>query len=355
MRKILCALLGVMLLLSVMTMFGCDTTPDTPGTDESTTAAPGSDESTNAAPDNTETKTLKFGLGVYVNVSSATDASADADGQGKAAITAAAVTVDADGKIVACVLDTADNTVKYTTAGLAIANESFKTKYELGDDYNMVTYGGAVAEWYAQADAFMALVKGKTLTEVKALVADANKGNDEVINAGCTIMINEFVLAIEKAYNNAVESNATAAHTLKLGMYTEQTCKDATADAAGQNKIETTMFAAAVDADGKVVVASSDCAQIVFGFDAAGKSTYDLTKAAKTKKEMGDDYGMVAYAGAAKEWYAQAAEFDKACVGKTASEIASFVGSDNYGNADIKAAGCTILVNGFVKAAQKIG
>ena len=345
MKKILCALLGVMLLLSVFTMFGCETTPETPDNGESTTAAP----------DNAETKTLKFGLGVYVNVSSATDATADADGQGKVAVTAAAVTVDADGKIVACVLDTADNTIKYTTAGQAIANETFKTKYELGDDYNMVTYGGAAKEWYAQADAFMALVKGKTLAEVKALVADANKGNDEVINAGCTIMINEFVLAIEKAYNNAADSNATAAHTLKLGMHTEQTCADANADKNGQSKLETTAFAAAVDADGKVVVASSDCAQITFTFDTAGASTYDLTKAVATKKEQGDQYGMVAYAGAAKEWYEQAAAFDAACVGKTASEIAGFMGADNYGNADLKAAGCTILVNGFVKAAQKIG
>ena len=327
MRKILCALLTALLLLSAMTLVSCDKEPET----------------------------LKFGLGVYTNVSKADSATEDADGQGKVAITAAAVTVDAEGKIVSCVLDTADITVKYTADGKAVANDSFKTKYELGKDYNMVTYGGAAKEWFEQADAFMALVKGKTLAEVKALVAEGNKGNDEVMNAGCTIMINEFVLAIEKAVGNAVDSAATAEHTLKLGMYTEQTCKDASEDAAGQNKVETTMFAAAVDSDGKVVVASSDCAQIVFGFDAAGASTYDLTKAAQTKKEQGDNYGMVAYAGAAKEWYAQAAAFDAACVGKTASEIAGLMGSDNYGNADLKAAGCTILVNGFVKAAAKIG
>lgn len=219
----------------------------------------------------------------------------------------------------------------------------------------MVAYGGATKEWYEQADAFMALVAGKTLDEVKALVAEGNKGNDEVINAGCTIMINEFVLAIEKAVNNAADSAATSAHTLKLGVHTEQTCTDATEEKAGKNQVETTFFAAAVDADGKVVVASSDVAQVAFTFDAAGASTYDLNKAVQTKKEQGDNYGMVAYGGAAKEWYAQAAAFDAACVGKTASEIAGFMGADNYGNADLKAAGCTILVNGLVKAAQKIG
>ncbi|MBQ7379125.1 MAG: hypothetical protein IJW70_05530 [Clostridia bacterium] len=327
MKKILCALLCALLLLSALTLVSCDKEPET----------------------------LKFGLGVYTDVTKADSATEDADGQGNVAITAAAVTVDADGKIVSCVLDTADITVKYTAEGKAVANESFKTKYEMGADYGMVAYAGSAKEWFEQADAFMALVKGKTLAEVKALVADGNKGTDEVINAGCTITISDFVLAIEKAYNNAADSNATAENTLKLGIYTEQTCKDATEDAAGQNKVETTLFAAAVDADGKVVAASSDCAQIVFGFDAAGASTYDLTKAAQTKKEQGDNYGMVAYAGAAKEWYAQAAAFDAACIGKTASEIAGLMGSDNYGNADLKAAGCTVLVNGFVKAAEKIG
>lgn len=325
MKKILSALLVALLMLSTLTLVSCDKEPET----------------------------LKFGLGVYVNVTKADSATEDAEGQGNVAVTAAAVTVDAEGKIVSCVLDTADNTVKYTAEGKAVANDSFKTKYELGDDYGMVKYGAA-KEWYQQADAFVAVVAGKTLDEVKALVAAGDKGNDEVINAGCTITISDFVKAIEKAYKNAVDSAATADTKIKLGMHTEQTCTDATEDKGGSSKLETTVFAAAVDADGKVVVASSDCAQITFTFDTAGASTYDTSKAVSTKKELGDDYGMVKY-GAKAEWYAQAAAFDAACVGKTASEIASLMGSDNYGNADLKAAGCTILVNGFVKAASKIG
>ena len=298
---------------------------------------------------------LKLGMGVYTDVSKATSADGDVNGEGKASITAAAVTVDADGKIVACVLDTADNSVKYTSEGKAVANDSFKTKHEFGKDYNMVQYGGAKKEWFEQADAFEALVAGKTLEEVKALVADANKGNDEVVNAGCTIMIHEFVYAIEKAYNNAVDSDVTANETLKLGMFTEQTTADATEEKNGQNKIETTAYAAAVDADGKVVAAASDCVQVAFTFDAKGVSTYDLTKKVSSKREAGDNYGMKAYGGAAKEWYEQADAFNAATVGKTASEIATLVASDNYGVADVKNAGCTILVNGLVKAAVKIG
>ena len=304
--------------------------------------------------DNAKSEPLKLGLGVYVEQPEATDAG-EKDGQGSVSITAATVTLDADGKIVACTLDAIDCAVSYTTEGKAIANTAFSTKYELGNDYNMKTYGGSALEWFEQADALETVVVGKTIAEVKALVADGGKGTDDVINAGCTIAITPFINAIEKACANAVDSNATADHALKLTMYTEQSTADATEEKDGQNKIETTVFAAAVDAEGKVVGASSDCVQVTFTFNAAGASTFDTAKAISTKKELGDGYNMKAYGGAALEWYEQAAAFDAACVGKTADEIAAMMGEDNYGNADLKNAGCTVLVNGFVKAAAKIG
>ena len=74
-----------------------------------------------------------------------------------------------------------------------------------------------------------------------------------------------------------------------------------------------------------------------------------------SKRDQGDSYGMVAYGGAAKEWNQQAAAFDAACVGKTAQEIQGLMGEDYKGVADLQAAGCTIYVSNFVKAATKIG
>lgn len=325
MRKCLAITLCMLLAISMLAMFGCS-----------------------------KSATLKFGAGVYVTAPSTTDATADKEGTGKVDVTVAAVTIDADGKIVACALDTASNTVKFTADGKAVANNEFKTKYELGADYNMVTYGGATKEWFEQADAFEALVAGKTLAEVKALLAEGNKGTDEVINAGCTVMINEFVGAIEKAYNAAVDSDVTAKDTLKVTAATEQTCTDATAEKDGSNKVATTVFAAALDADGKVVAASSDCVEVAFTFDAKGAATLDTAKAVASKKEQGANYGMVAYAGSAKEWFEQAAAFDAACVGKTATEIAGLMGEDGKGVDTLQAAGCTIYVTGFVKAASKI-
>ena len=56
-----------------------------------------------------------------------------------------------------------------------------------------------------------------------------------------------------------------------------------------------------------------------------------------------------------KEWNEQAAIFDAQCIGKTAAEVASLKGENNYGSSDLQSAGCTVLVNGFVAAASKIG
>ena len=328
MKKLISISLSVLMVLSVLAFVGCDGKKD---------------------------ESVKLGMGIYTNVSKATSADGETNGQGQVVMTVAAVTLNAAGKIVACQLDTADITVAYTGEGKAIANESFKTKYELGKDYNMVAYGQAAKEWFEQADAFEGVVAGKTIDEVKALVAGENKGTDEVINAGCTIMISDFVKAIEKAVANAVATTATTANTLKLGVFTQQTTKDAAEDANGSSKLETTFFAATVDANGKVTAAATDCVQVEFTFDATGASTFDTTKAISSKREAGANYGMVAWGGAAKEWFEQADAFLTLCVGKTATEIAGLMGTDNYGTADVKGAGCTILVNGFVKAAAKIG
>ena len=298
------------------------------------------------------TATVKFGAGVYTGAPTVADASEDKDGTGKVDVTVAAITVDTDGKIVACAVDTASNTVKFTADGKAVANDSFMTKYEQGADYNMVAYGGAAKEWFEQADAFETVVVGKTLDEVKALVADANKGTDEVINAGCTIMIHEFVGAIEKAYA-AANTEISADTTLKVSMATEQTLTDATEEKDGSNKVAVNVFAAATTADGKVAAASSDCVEVSFTFTAEGVSTHDTTKAVISKKDAGANYGMVAYGGAAKEWFEQAAAFDAACVGKTTEEIAGLVGEDGRGTEEVQNAGCTIYVTGFVKAATK--
>ncbi len=342
MKKFICVLLSALMLLGMVALVSCGNTPNDDAGKESES------QSQSEA-------SLKFGLGVYTTTPEVTSATADKNGTGSVAITAAVLTVDANGKVVACQLDTMENDVEYTNEGKAIANTEFKTKYEKGANYGMVAWGGAAKEWFEQVDAFETLVVGKTLSEIKALVAEGNKGTTDVATAGCTVMIHEFVGAIEKAFANLADSTVTASSTLKLGMTTAQDTSDATADVDGINSVETTIFAAAVDAEGKVLVASSDCVAVDFTFSEDGAATLDTTKAVVSKREAGANYGMVAWGGATKEWFQQADAFNALCVDKKASEIAALCVDGAYGTDEVKAAGCTILVSGFVKAAAKIG
>ena len=339
MKKFLSIAIAIVMVAGVLFLVGCDKGPEDSNTD---------------APAN-----LKFGMGVVASYGEVKDASDEGDGSVEAVVDIATVLVDADGKIVKCVIDCADSKAGFTVDGAAVEAGEFKTKYEMGDDYNMVTYGGAKAEWYAQADAFAKLTEGKTIDEVKALMAEDYKGTADVVNAGCTIYVSGFVKAIEAAVANAADSKATADSTLKLGVVTSQTNKDASEEADGEIELATTVVATALDAEGKVIVADTDAAAVKFTFDAKGVSTTDTTAAVATKKALGKDYNMATYGndlngdGVVKEWFEQADAFNAALVGKNATEIGALAVETGYGAADLQTAGCTIHVGDMVKAAVK--
>ena len=165
-----------LLMVMPMVLVGCGDTPDTPD----------------------EPKTVKFGAAIYAGAPAVTDATEDKEGTGKIDVTVAAVAIDADGKVVACELDTASNTVKFTADGKAVANAEFKTKYELGAGYNMVAYGGSAKEWLEQAAAFDTACIGKTPAEIAGLMGEDGKGVSDLQTAGCTIYVSGFVKAATK-------------------------------------------------------------------------------------------------------------------------------------------------------------
>ena len=311
----------------------------------------------------TEAETLKMGMGVHAYYEAAQSADGDTNGVGEVIATVAAVLVDKDGKIVKCEIDTADNTVEFTSAGAAVPAGEFITKYALGTNYNMAAYGadlngdGVVKEWFEQADAFEAACVGKTVDEVKALLADGYYGTEELAKAGCTIGVADFVKAVEKAMATAADSNATAADTLKVSIVSTAAGTDATADAPGSYEMEIAFAAAAVK-DGKVTAMATDTLAAAFDFDAKGATTTDVAAELKTKNELGTAYNMAAYGtdlngdGVVKEWNEQAAIFSAACVGLTADEIAALVAADGYyGVESVQTAGCTMGIDMLAKAA----
>ncbi len=309
-------------------------------------------------------ETLKFGMGVYVYKEAATSAEGDVNGSGDVIATVAAVLLDKDSKIVKCELDTIDCAAEYTSNGEAVVGDSFKTKYELGKDYNMAAYGqdingdGIVKEWFEQTDAFEALTVGKTVDEVKALLGENSyNGNNDVMAAGCTMGVSDFIIAIEAAVKNAADSTATANDTLGVGIAANAEGVNASDEANGSVTFEINMVAAVKSSDGKVLVCDTDVADVELLFNNVGVAA-DSDTAVVTKKAAGKDYGMVAYGqdlngdGVVKEWFEQAAAFNAACAGKNAEEIAALA-VNGYGVESLQTAGCTIAVSGMVNAAAK--
>ena len=98
-----------------------------------------------------------------------------------------------DGKVVAATLDCAAPSFTYVEDANTVSFSG--TKRQLGDAYNMVTYGGAIAEWYAQAQTFANTTVGKTAAEVAEITIEGV--------AGCTIYAGSFKTALVKAANAA--------------------------------------------------------------------------------------------------------------------------------------------------------
>ena len=352
MKKVISLVLVALMLAAVFAFAGCNKTGD---------------EGTTNAPEASETATLKFGLGVVTEIDEPKNADGDTNGSANVNTTAVAVLLDAEGKIVDVKVDTLQAKTEWTSEGVAAAATEVKTKYELGTDYNMAAFGkkhdgteGKVLEWFEQIDALAATAKGKTVAEVKAFVGEDTYTTGDLAAAGCTISVGSIMAALDKAVAAAADTAATANDKLGMAFSTAVKNTDATEEKAGTVEVNATVVATVVDAEGKVVVAKTDVAQTKVTFDTAGASTVDTTAELKTKGELGTDYNMAAFGskhdgseGAVLEWNVQAAEFDKALVGKTAADFAAFADETGYATGDLATAGCTINVADMIKAATK--
>ena len=149
------------------------------------------------------------GMGIAVNMGSSAAGNAQVDA------TVATVVTDANGKIVACRLDVAQNKMNVADGAVDTA-QTFKTKMELGSDYGMAgnpyssdnNGDGKVLEWDEQAKAFENYVVGKTADEVANTATQEVEGHviaadDALLSAGCTIQISSICAVMAQAANNA--------------------------------------------------------------------------------------------------------------------------------------------------------
>ena len=107
-----------------------------------------------------------------------------------------------DGKITSCYIDSLQAKIGFDATGTITTDLSagVKTKNELGKDYGMVAWGGAIAEWNEQSAAFASYVTGKTAAEVAGIaVTETTKPADADLSSSVTIAIGGFQALIAKA------------------------------------------------------------------------------------------------------------------------------------------------------------
>lgn len=120
---------------------------------------------------------------------SSVSATAEAAGTAQLDCDVTALT-EKDGVITSCYIDSLQAKVSFDTTGTITTDLTVapQTKNELGANYGMVAWGGAVAEWDAQAAAFAAYVVGKTVSEVTG-IAITESIPIEGVDAGATVTI----------------------------------------------------------------------------------------------------------------------------------------------------------------------
>lgn len=294
---------------------------------------------------------VKTGLAVFTKVSDSTSAADGKDGAIKYDITIAAVTVDDNGVIRSARIDSVPASVKIDAGGNISSDVAsvILTKNELGADYGMVAYGGAVAEWDAQVAALCDYAVGKTLEELKNGAIDetgkAPDGSD--LASSATIYLGGYVAAIEAAVNNALHLGTS--HGDELALVTLNSLENsagATAEKDGAAQLDVSI-AVVTSKDGVITSCIIDAVQARISFNTSGTITSDLSAPVLTKNELGENYGMVAWGGAVAEWNAQAASFASYVSGKTAAEVAGIAVTDGKpADADL-AASVTIKIGDF--------
>ena len=129
--------------------------------------------------------------------------SADAENAGNAQLNVDVTAITMNGDVItSCAIDSVQAKVAFDAAGAVTTDVSVApaTKNELGENYGMVAWGGAIAEWNEQAASFASYVTGKTAEEVAGIaITEATKPADADLAASVTISIIGFMNLIAKA------------------------------------------------------------------------------------------------------------------------------------------------------------
>ena len=295
---------------------------------------------------------VRTGLAVMAKVEDSVSAAGEEAGAAKYDVTLTAVTVDDNGVIVSCVIDSVKSEIAFGADGVITTDLTAKpaTKNELGEDYGMKAIANSKYEWNEQAQALADYAVGKTVEELKnGAIKEDGKAKDADLAAVATIYLGGYVSAIEKAVANAQHLGAQAGDKLVLTTINSLgSSANAEAEKAGNAQLDVNI--AVVTMNGDVITSTIlDALQAKVAFDAAGQLTSDVTVKPQTKNELGEKYGMKAIANSKYEWYEQAAAFAKYVTGKTAADVAGIAITEDKKVTDVDLASTvTISVGGFL-------
>lgn len=304
-----------------------------------------------------EETNVNVGIGYIASLTEGVEAQAD--------VTAVMVAFDKDGKIVDSRLDVVQVKLKANDEknGLALNLADNKkdgnrvlTKLELGKNYNMVTFGGAIAEVDAQIEAYAAWTKGKTVAELKADLAEkegaehpgANYASDPDLVSQCTISVRDFALAYEVAFAN----KSATAYKLSDGFKTGIAINASLAYNYGNPSVEVSVdIAGTVVAGGKVEACAIDAVVVHPAIGEDGALTLDASQkyhagstaenqVFKSKKVLGEGYAMRGASPTRAEWFEQAAAIEADVIGMNVADLA----------AKTEFAGATITVTSYASA-----
>lgn len=300
---------------------------------------------------------VKTGLYIGTDLSGSKAATAEEEGQAKFDVTLVAVTVTDDGAIESCVIDTIPASVGFDAEGVITTDltAGVLTKNELGEDYGMKAYGGSQYEWNEQASALARYAEGKTVEQLRTgAVDETGYAKDADLASTASIYLGGYVDGIAAAVENAQHLGAQSGDKLSLATVNAlDGSKDAAADEDGVAQLYSYITALTMNGD---VISSCyiDSLQAKVSFDAAGGITSDLTAEVLTKNELGEDYGMKTYGGAAYEWNEQAASFASYVTGKTAAEVSGIAVTEDNKAEDVDLASTvTISIGSFLDLIEK--
>ncbi len=136
-------------------------------------------------------------VAIAANHDGSKNASSERDGIAALNITYAAV-AQSGGKISASILEQTETNVYFDHSGLIINLDKSDGKRDMGYDYGMKSASELGLEWFEQADNFGKYIIGMTPNEVADMRLNGAFAADDVLLAGCTIKVDDFVKAVSK-------------------------------------------------------------------------------------------------------------------------------------------------------------